>query len=68
VRAVAGRDQVGDPVRGQLDHQGAAHQHREDLAPVAQPGAAEAAAAARRGYALDVVELGHEVLETRLGR
>jgi hypothetical protein len=68
VRAAAGRDQGRHPVGGQLDDQGAADVHREDLAPVAQRRAAEAAPGARRGDPVDVVELGDEVLETRLGR
>jgi hypothetical protein len=68
VRAVAGRDQRRHPVGGKLDHQRAAHEHGEDLAPVAQRRAAEAGPAARRDHPVDVVELGDEILETRLGR
>jgi len=68
VRAVAGRDQAGHPVGGQLHHQRAADVQREDLAAEAQRRAAEAPAAARRGHPFDVVELGHEILEARRRR
>jgi hypothetical protein len=65
---VARRDELVDPLAWQLDHQGAAHEHREDLAPVPQRAAPETAAAVRQRHPVDVAEFAEQVLEAHLRR
>jgi hypothetical protein len=65
---VARRDQLVDPLAGQLDHEGAAHEHGEDLAAVPQRAAPEPAAAVRQRHAVDVAEFAEQVLEAHLRR
>jgi hypothetical protein len=54
---VAGRDEFADARPGQLHHQLAADEHREDLPAVAQRAAAEPAAARRGRHAVHPGEL-----------
>src|SRR5487761_1083219 len=68
VQAVTGADELIDAPRGKLNHQPPAHEHRENLALVAQRGAAEPAAAARRGDPIGANELIHQIVEPGLGR
>jgi hypothetical protein len=65
---VARRDQLVDSLAWQLDHEGAAHEHREDLAAVAQRAAPETAAAVRQRHPVDVAELAEQVLEAHFRR
>jgi hypothetical protein len=65
---VARRDQLVDPLTGQLDHEGAAHEHREDLAAVPQRAPAETATAVRQRHPVDVAEFAEQVLEAHLRR
>jgi hypothetical protein len=65
---VARRDQLVDPLAGQLDHEGAAHEHGEDLAAVPQRAAPEPAAAVRQRHTVDVAECAEQVLEAHLRR
>jgi len=63
---VARADQLADPPGRQLDHERAAHEHREDLAAVAQRAAPETAAAVRQRHPVDVAEFAEQVLEAHL--
>jgi hypothetical protein len=65
---VASVDELIDPLAGQLDHEGAAYEHREDLAAVPQRAAAETTAAVRQRHAVDVAEFAEQVLEAHLRR
>src|SRR5690348_11729544 len=62
--ALTGPDQRLDPLGRELEHQRAAHVHREDLALEPQRGPAEPAAAPRRGDPLGADQLVDQVLET----
>src|SRR5690348_9648192 len=64
--ALTGPDQRLDPFGRELEHQRAAHVHREDLALESQRGPAEPAAAARRGDPLGADQLVDQVLEALL--
>jgi hypothetical protein len=54
---VAPGHQLIDALAGQLDHELAADEHREDLPPVTERAAAEPAAARRRQHAVLAEEL-----------
>jgi hypothetical protein len=54
---VAPGHQLIDALAGQLDHEPAADEHREDLPPVAERAAAEPAAALRRQHPFLAEEL-----------
>src|SRR5262249_59539977 len=64
--ALTGPDQRLDPFGRELEHQRAAHVHREDLALEPQRGPAEPAAAPRRGDSLGTDQPVDQVLETLL--
>src|SRR5262249_35692334 len=66
MHALTGPDQRLDPLRGELEHQRAAHVHREDLALEPQRGPAEPAAAPGRGDSVGADQLVDQVLETLL--
>ena len=59
-------DELVHPRRGQLHHQLAADEHREDLPAVAQRAAAEPAAARRGRHAVHSGELVDQVIEAIL--
>jgi hypothetical protein len=65
---VAPGHQLIDALAGQLDHELAADEHREDLPPVAERAAAEPAAALRRQHPFLSHELGDQILVALLRR
>jgi hypothetical protein len=65
---VAPGHQLIDALAGQLDHELAADEHREDLPPVAERAAAEPAAARRRQHPVLAHELDDQIFVALLRR